>query len=145
MFSLKLGTTTAVVLTDRRIIKQLLDKKASISSNRPRNEVSQMIGEGDHMLLMDNTPTWRLYRKQIHQDLTETLCDKSHSKLQHSESVQMLHDMLDAPEHWIDHLKRFSNSVIMSIGKPTLSTVFSHKKHFLKLTFKSVWDPNSIH
>ncbi|KAG4422324.1 hypothetical protein IFR04_004476, partial [Cadophora malorum] len=71
MFSLKLGTTTAVVLTDRRIIKQLLDKKPSTPSNRPKNEVSHMIGEGDHMLLMDNTPTWRIYRKQIHQVLTE--------------------------------------------------------------------------
>ena len=119
MFSLKLGTTTAVVLTDRRIIKQLLDKKASTSSNRPKNEVSQMIGEGDHMLLMDNTPTWRIYRKQIHQVLTESLCDKTHSKLQHAETVQMLHDMLATPHHWANHLKRFSNSVIMSIGKTT--------------------------
>lgn len=117
MYSLKLGTATAVVLTDRRIIKQLLDKKAATSSNRPRNEVGFMIGEGDHMLLMDNTPAWRLYRKQIHQDLTESLCDKNHSKIQHAETVQMLHDMLQAPEDWTNHLKRFSNSVIMSISK----------------------------
>ena len=121
MFSLKLGTTTAVVLTDRRIIKLLLDKKASITSNRPENEVSQMIGEGDHMLLMNNTPAWRLYRKQIHQVLTENLCDSSHSALQHAETVQMIHDMLHTPEHWTNHIKRFSNSVIMSIGKSSIS------------------------
>lgn len=120
MYTLKLGTGTAVVLTDRRVIKQLLDKKASTSSNRPENKVGQMIGEGDHMLLMDNTPTWRLFRKQIHQSLTESLCDKSHSKIQHAETVQMLHDMIEHPESWINHLKRFSNSVVMSIGKHLL-------------------------
>lgn len=32
----------------------------------------------------------------------------------------MLHDMLETPQHWANHLKRFSNSVIMSIGKATL-------------------------
>lgn len=117
MYTLKLGTGTAVVLTDRRLIKQLLDKKASTSSNRPENAVGQMIGEGDHMLLMDNTPTWRLFRKQIHQNLTEALCDKSHSKIQHAETVQMLHDMMEHPESWTNHLKRFSNSVVMSIGR----------------------------
>ena len=117
MYTLKLGTATAVVLTDRRIIKQLLEKRSAISSNRPPNEVGQKIGEGDHILLMDNTPTWRLLRKQIHQDLTETLCIKSHSQIQYAETVQMLHDMLQKPEDWTDHLSRFSNSVIMSIGK----------------------------
>jgi len=70
MYTLKLGPATAVVLTDRRIIKQLLEKRSAISSDRPVNEVGRRIGEGDHILLMDNTPAWRLLRKQIHQDLT---------------------------------------------------------------------------
>jgi hypothetical protein len=69
------------------------------------------------MLLMDNTPRWRLMRKLIHQDLTESVCDKEHSKLHEAESVQLLHDMLQSPDDWVLHLKRFSNSIIMSIGK----------------------------
>jgi len=118
MFSLKLGPGNVVVLTDRRIIKQLLDKKASTSSNRPVSLVTQnLITEGDHMLLMDNTPRWRLMRKLIHQDLTESLCDREHSKLHQAESVQLLYDMLHNPDDWVFHLKRFSNSIIMSIGK----------------------------
>lgn len=76
----------------------------------------QLITEGDHMLWMDNTPTWRTFRKLLHQDLTETLCNKEHVKLQQAEAVQMLHDMMNDADQWVDHLKRFSNSIIMSIG-----------------------------
>ncbi|KIW98747.1 uncharacterized protein Z519_00410 [Cladophialophora bantiana CBS 173.52] len=111
-----MGPGTVVVLTDRRIIKQLLDKKASTSSNRPVSLVTQnLITEGDHMLMMDNTPRWRLMRKLIHQDLTESLCDREHSKLHQAESVQLLYDMLHNPDDWVFHLKRYSNSIIMCI------------------------------
>jgi len=120
MYSLKLGPGNVVVLTDRRIIKQVLEKRSAISSNRPVNMVSQqLVTEGDHMLWMDNTPTWRLFRKLLHQDLTESLCNSQHVKLQHAEAVQMLHDMIQDPEHWTNHLKRFSNSIIMSLGMVT--------------------------
>jgi cytochrome P450 len=118
MYTLKLGPGTVVVLTDRRIIKQVLDKRSSISSERPTSLVAQqIITEGDHLLWMNNTPAWRLMRKLIHQDLTETLCNREHAKIQQAETVQMLHDMLQAPDQWANHLKRFSNSVILSIGK----------------------------
>ncbi|KIV88838.1 hypothetical protein PV10_08476 [Exophiala mesophila] len=116
MYSLKLGHGTAVVLTDRRIIKQLMDKRASISSNRPRSYVSQdLVTENDHLLWMNNTATWRVGRKLIHQDLTESLCEKEHAKIQHAETTQLLYDILETPDLWINHLKRFSNSIIMSI------------------------------
>ncbi|KAK4944566.1 hypothetical protein LTR10_016000 [Elasticomyces elasticus] len=116
MYSLKLGPGTVVVLTDRRIIKQLMDKNASVSSNRPVSLVTQdLITQGDHMLMMDNTPRWRIMRRLIHQDLTESICDREHSKIHQAESVQLLHDVLQSPDEWVQHLKRFSNSIIMSI------------------------------
>lgn len=130
LYTLKLGPGTVAVLTDRRIIKQLMDKRSAVSSNRPTSLVAQqLITEGDHMLWMDNTPAWRLMRKLIHQDLTESLCNREHSKIQQAEVTQMLFDMMQSPDEWSNHLKRFSNSVIMSIGKPD-----HHHCHPLKLT-----------
>lgn len=117
LYTLKLGPGTVAVLSDRRIIKQLMDKRSSVSSNRPTSLVAQqLITEGDHVLWMSNSPTWRVMRKLIHQDLTESLCNNKHTKIQQAEAAQMLYDMMQNPEHWPDHLKRFSNSVIMSIG-----------------------------
>lgn len=40
LYSLKLGTATAVVITDRRIIKELADKRSAKYSNRPASYVS---------------------------------------------------------------------------------------------------------
>ena len=118
MYSLKLGPGTVIVLTDRRIIKQLMDKNASVSSNRPVSLISQdLITKGDHMLMMDNTPRWRTMRRLIHQDLTESVCDREHSKIHQAESVQLLYDVLQSPDTWVQHLKRFSNSIIMTIGE----------------------------
>jgi cytochrome P450 family 619 len=95
-----------------------MDKRSAISSNRPTSLISQqLITEGDHMLWMNNTPAWRTMRKLIHQDLTESLCNREHSKIQQAEATQMLYDMMNTPDEWSNHLKRFSNSVIMAIGE----------------------------
>jgi hypothetical protein len=59
-------------------------------------------------------------RKLIHQDLTESMCNKQHGRIQHAESVQMLKDMMETNAVdqmvWKRHLSRFSNSVILSIS-----------------------------
>ncbi|KKA19811.1 Cytochrome P450 [Rasamsonia emersonii CBS 393.64] len=116
MFSLKLETGTAVVLTDRRIIKELVDKKSSVPSNRPDSYVAQgIITGGGHLLVMKYRPTWRLFRKLIHQYFMEAMCEKEHIKVQNAEAVQMLQDFVMTPEHHMLHPKRFSNSVIMTL------------------------------
>jgi len=119
MYSLKLGPATAIVLTDRRLVKELLDRKSSIYSNRPLSYVSHdLITGGDHLLVMDYGETWRLFRKIIHQRFKEQVCETEHITLQNAEAVQLVRDLCLAPEKHRDHLHRFSNSIIMSIGKP---------------------------
>ncbi|KAK3688655.1 cytochrome P450 [Podospora appendiculata] len=56
IFSLKLGPSLAVVITDRRLVKELLDKKSSI---------------------------WRTFRRTMHQFFNEGVCDKQHVALKH--------------------------------------------------------------
>ncbi|KAE8378183.1 cytochrome P450 [Aspergillus bertholletiae] len=115
MFSLKVGWGTIIILSNRRIIKELLDRRSSTTSNRPVSTVAQTITGGDHLLVMDSGPTFRLFRKLLHQELMESICDKKHIKLQNAEAVQMLHDFVAFPQQHMLHPKRFSNSVIMSI------------------------------
>lgn len=52
IYSLKLGTGTAVVLTSRRLVKELVEKKSAIYSNRPESYVANLISGGDHILLV---------------------------------------------------------------------------------------------
>ncbi|GAB7330838.1 hypothetical protein MBLNU13_g02377t1 [Cladosporium sp. NU13] len=115
LYSLKLGTGTAVVITDRRLVKQLIDKKSALYSDRPKSYVANLISSGDHILLMAHGQQWRSTRKLLHGSLMEKAVDEQHLPLQEAEARQMLRDYLLKPEDHMLHPKRFSNSVTMSI------------------------------
>lgn len=60
---------------------------------------------------------WKFFRKLIHQEFNERRCEREHITLQNAEAVQMLKDFLVEPEGLMGHPRRFSNSIIMSLGK----------------------------
>ncbi|TGJ86889.1 hypothetical protein E0Z10_g1858 [Xylaria hypoxylon] len=116
LFTLKLGPSTAAVITDRRLVKELIDKKSSMFSDRPASYVSQdLITKGDHLLVMKYGDTWRSFRKLMHQCFNESMCDKQHIKLVDAEQTQMMRDFVENPEQYMLHPKRTSNSIIMSL------------------------------
>lgn len=111
-----------VVLTDRRLIKNLIDKKSNIYSNRPPSYVgNSLITGGDHVLVMDYGNTWRAYRRVIHQHFMESMVVNEHTKLVDAEAVQMCRDFLTMPGKHMEHPKRFSNSVVMSLREYSTS------------------------
>jgi len=103
------------VLTDRRLVKQLIDKKSNIYSQRPDSHVGDLIAGGDHILIMQYSAQWREARRLIHQYFMESKAE-SYVDLVDAEAVQCLRDMCVHPEEFMLHPKRFSNSVIMSLG-----------------------------
>ncbi|KAE8371336.1 cytochrome P450 [Aspergillus bertholletiae] len=116
IYSLKLGHGTAVVITDRRIIKELVDKRSAKYSNRPASYVSHdLMTSGDHLLVMQYGQQWRAARKLVHQYFMESMVEKHHIEVQNAEAVQMLRDMCVRPDQHMRHPKRFSNSIIMSL------------------------------
>ena len=114
IFSLKLGPSTAVVITDKGLVKALIDKKSSIYSNRPPSYVSHdLITRGDHLLVMQHGDKWRKFRKLIHQQFNEGRVETEHVTLVNAEATQMMRDFFVSPEGLMLHPKRFSNSIIM--------------------------------
>lgn len=144
LMSIKLGSGTALILSDRRIVRELLDKKSSIFSGRPTSYLAQsLITGGDHLLIMDYGPEWRSMRKLLHQEFTEAMCEQHYIKIVNAEAAQMLRDMVMKPQDFMLHPKRFSNSVIMSICMS-----LQNFKQVWKLTSRSsVWreDPHHRH
>ncbi|OXV06661.1 hypothetical protein Egran_05572, partial [Elaphomyces granulatus] len=116
LYSLKIGPASAVVITDRRLVKELFDKKSAIYSARPPSYVSQvLISGGDHLLVMNHGDTWRTFRKTVHQHFMESMCEKEHIRLLEAEHTQMMRDFLLHPEQHMFHTKRTANSIIMSL------------------------------
>lgn len=118
IFSLKLGPATSIVLTSPRLVKQLVDKKSSIYSHRPDSYVGyDIISQGDHLLLMQYSDQWRTCRKLVHQFFMESMVLKTHLAVVDAEAVQLVRDLIVQPQDHMAHPKRFSNSIIMSLGK----------------------------
>ncbi|KAH8804413.1 putative cytochrome P450 [Xylogone sp. PMI_703] len=116
LYSLKLGTGTAVVVTDRRLVKELIDKRSAKYSNRPYSYVSHdLMTGGDHLLVMQYGDLWRSFRKLIHQYFMESMVENNHIKVQDAEAIQMVHDFCLRPDQHMLHPKRYSNSIIMSL------------------------------
>ncbi|KAK3323361.1 cytochrome P450 [Cercophora scortea] len=139
IFSLKLGPSLAVVITDRRLVKELMDKKSSMYSARPPSYVSHdLITKGDHLLVMNYGASWRTFRRTMHQFFNEGVCDKQHISLVEAETTQMLRDFLDRPEKHMVHTKRTSNSIIMSLvfGVRTESDQTPHMKELYSVMDK---------
>lgn len=95
-----------------------MDKKSSKYSNRPQSYVSHdLMTSGDHLLVMQYGQQWRTFRKLIHQYFMESMVEKNHIEVQNAEAVQMLRDMCLRPDQHMRHPKRYSNSIIMSLGR----------------------------
>ena len=145
---MKLGTGTGIVLTDRKLIKQLLDKKSSIYSNRPHSYVSHnLITGGDHVLIAHYGKTWQRYRKVIHQHFMESIVMKDHLPLQQAEGSQLLYDYLTDPENHMWHPKRFTNSIacgtIWGVRSPSIDTPHMKRLYHLMEDWSVVMEPGN--
>lgn len=148
IFSLKLGPGTAVVLTDRKYVKQLIDKKSSIYSDRPHSFVSHdLISGGDHVLICHYGKTWQTYRKLIHQHFMESIVDKDHLPVQNAEANQLVYDMLHDPDNHMLHPKRYSNSIACStlwgVRSPTVDTLHMKRLYDLMENWSVVMEPGN--
>lgn len=130
IFNLKRFANTTLVISERKLIKDLLDKKSNIFSNRPASHVAQLITQGDHLLIMNYGKRWQTIRKLIHQYFMEPMCEKHHIDVQHAEVTQMVRDLLLHPANHMSHSKRYSNSITNSLGL----------SHSLLLAALSAWE-----
>lgn len=123
----------------------MIDKKSSIYSSRPASYVSHdLITRGNHLLVMSYGDRWRKFRKLIHQQFHEARCEKEHIILQNAEAVQMLRDFCLFPQETMQHPKRFSNSITMTLGRSGLAMSISVKElrptnfHFVQYSASAV-------
>lgn len=108
------------------MVKELLDKKSSLYSDRPVSHVGDLITQGDHLLLMQYGDDWRQTRKLIHQYFMESICEKQHIHIQNAEATQLMRDFLVMPEKHMEHPKRYSNSITNSLGEHLQASILPH-------------------
>ena len=135
IFSLKRFTNTTLIIFDRKLMKNLLDKKSNIFSNRFASIVAQLITQDDHLLIMNYEKRWQMIRKLVHQHFMKSMCEKQHVHVQHVEATQMMRDFLLNSQNHMSHPKRYSNSIINSLGSSFGHFLLSYS--YLKRSFSN--------
>lgn len=126
-----MGSQTAIVLNSPYMIKQLVDKQSAVYSNRPRSYIADsLVFYNDHLMFLNPDTRWRRGRRLYHKFFNETLCESSHHHLQNAEAAQLLRDICQSPDNFMNHIKRFTNSIIMSLvtGIRTPTASATHMK-----------------
>ncbi|CAE6429628.1 hypothetical protein ACGC1H_000900 [Rhizoctonia solani] len=115
--SLKVGAGNMIVIGgDGSLFRHLLDKRGAIYSNRPLQMATEIAGRGDALLFQQDTNKWRLARKQIVQHYAAAVVKTEYVTLQEAESVQLLHEFLHDPKHFMQHPMRFTTSVVTCLN-----------------------------
>ncbi|KAK0664850.1 Cytochrome P450 monooxygenase yanC [Lasiodiplodia hormozganensis] len=110
-----MGTKTLIVLNNDQTVKDLLDKRSAIYSDRMEMYTTGQVASGGlRMLAMHYGPTWRMMRKMNHA-LLNVNAAKSYVPYQDLENKQMLVDLLETPDALLQHVRRYSASLTASI------------------------------
>ncbi|KIW99740.1 uncharacterized protein Z518_11153 [Rhinocladiella mackenziei CBS 650.93] len=111
VYSLILGTKVLIVLSSDEAVKELLDRRSGIYSDRQDMYIGQTLCSGDlRLLMMRYGPTWRGFRKMIH-GLLNVNTSKSYIPYQMLENKQMLYQLLEQPGDFLKHIRRYSNAL----------------------------------
>ncbi|KAF4125701.1 Cytochrome P450 [Geosmithia morbida] len=111
VYSLMLGTKVAIVLSSDTAVKDLLDKRSAIYSGRPDMYMSQNIMSGSlRPLFMGSSDAQRKARKLAHGILNLTV-SRSYVPYQDLEAKAMLVGLLDSPDDFINHIRRYTTSL----------------------------------
>jgi len=104
-----------IVLSSDQAVKDLIDKRSAIYSDRQDHYVSQEINSGgNRMLFQRYGPTWRMIRKMCH-DLLNIKRSESYVPYQDLESKQMLYELLTQPDRFLDSVRRYTASLTSSM------------------------------
>ncbi|GLB38676.1 putative cytochrome P450 family protein [Lyophyllum shimeji] len=108
--------TSIIVLDTAEAAIELLEKRSSIYSGRPRLPmVDELMGWGFDFGLMDYGDYWRQHRRLMHQSFhpaAVTSFRPQELKAAHG----LLRRLLDDPEGFLDHIRHMAGETIMSIA-----------------------------
>ncbi|ETW76168.1 cytochrome P450 monooxygenase 34, partial [Heterobasidion irregulare TC 32-1] len=114
IISLKIGSETIILLSDPRIARELIDQKSVNTSDRPPSHFVDLITHGKNMGLARYSQFWRRCRRLAQTMFTKEAC-VTYLPIQQAEATQLMYDLLNEPEEFVGHFRRYSSSVLTSI------------------------------
>ncbi|KAF4611646.1 hypothetical protein D9613_003745 [Agrocybe pediades] len=112
---IKIFSQPMIILSSLEAVRDLLDKKSSIYSDRPRFVLmAELMGWESASTHQRYGPRFRKHRRFINQIFNQRAIS-AFRPLQDREVLILLENMLNAPEAFVDHLRRFAAATILEI------------------------------
>ncbi|KAG1818148.1 cytochrome P450 [Suillus subaureus] len=102
-----------VVVNSEKVAIELLERRSYNYSDRPELPTNVLLGFGFNTILMQYGARWRRQRRIFHEAFRARAA-LSYRPMQQRKAQQLIHNMLDNPEEFLNHIRVFSSSVIMS-------------------------------
>ena len=97
---------TLVITHDRKAAHELLERASSKTSERPTMVMANTLcGYGSVVAGQGYTPTFRRYRRYLHQELGTKVSAAQFEDVQEMEVSRQLLRALKEPEKWLEHYK----------------------------------------
>ncbi|KAH6648012.1 cytochrome P450 [Truncatella angustata] len=115
IIGLKIGSQNFVVLNSYKHVKALFDQRGSIYSSRPNTYIANEVvcPNEIHLLLLPYGAEWRKQRRILQSLLNVNVVDKL-LPLQEAEATQTMFQLIQDPQGYYDHIRRYTTAVILA-------------------------------
>ncbi|CAL1699682.1 unnamed protein product [Somion occarium] len=114
IYSLKMASGTAVVISSPKLLRECMDVNGGITSDRPDIHAAKLLWDDKELVLTRYGPMWKNMRRAAHDILSRDACMK-HLPIQHAEAVKLMYDFLERPKQFYTHVYRYAASVVYSV------------------------------
>lgn len=116
IFTVWIGRKPTVVLSDPIIAAELLEKRSTKYSSRPRMvAMGEILWDGASLLVQPYGKEWTVRRKLLHQALTPKAL-RLYKPVQTAEASRLCYQLLETPSNWEKLLERFTSSIVFSVA-----------------------------
>ncbi|KAI0693571.1 cytochrome P450 [Cytidiella melzeri] len=107
-----------IILSSPKVATDILDKRSTVYSDRPRFEMAgEIVGFAKSLALVNYGERWRTYRRMFKECIGSTRgALKRHMPLMEHSARDFLLRTLHEPEYLRDHLRRMASATIFSIA-----------------------------
>ncbi|KAG8765371.1 hypothetical protein FRC12_007521 [Ceratobasidium sp. 428] len=104
-----------IVLSDRRTVNELFEKRSATFSNRPTIQMAELSGWGESILFTPYNQRLRTYRKLLHQTFNPR-ATLDFQELQKNEVHKLMKRLKDMPGKFMQHAHLMAGSVAIRIA-----------------------------
>ncbi|KIJ53479.1 hypothetical protein M422DRAFT_154433 [Sphaerobolus stellatus SS14] len=103
-----------VFLNSLDAARELFDNRSAVYSDRPEAPSLNMSGWNHYIVSMRYDPTWKIHRRVFHQHFNQKAVDAlAYVQIKHARN--MIRNMYQEPEEYIDHLRHVAASIIIEM------------------------------